>query len=82
MVYCQIMFFWHEVVEKYQEVNEEFDMLRFQHTMFQGVDPSIRLEQSWNKLFEIHKGLMKSCTEVHKYHKNGGNHDDFEKLCW
>jgi hypothetical protein len=62
-------FFWQEVSEKYQESNEEFDKLGFQHDMFLGVDPSIKLEHNWNKLHEIYKGLMKSYSEVYENHK-------------
>jgi len=56
-------FFWQEVAEKYQEVNEEFNELGFQHNTFLGDD---KLEHSWNKLHEIYKGLTQSYTEVYE----------------
>jgi hypothetical protein len=61
--------FWQEVAEKYQRVNKEFDELGFQHNMFLGVDPSMKLEHSWNNLYEIYKGLMKSYTQVYENYK-------------
>jgi hypothetical protein len=57
------------LAEKYQEFNEEFDELGFQHNMFLGVDPAVKLEHSWNKLREIYKGLMKSYSEVYENHE-------------
>ena len=65
MVYCQMTIF---LAEKYQEFNEEFDELGFQHDMLLGVDPAVKLEHSWNKLREIYKGLMKSYTEAYENH--------------
>ena len=47
MVYCQMTIF---LAEKYQEFNEEFDELGFQHDMFLGVDPVVKLEQATQNL--------------------------------
>ena len=74
-------YFWQEVAAKYQETNESYDELAFDDSMFDGVDPSVRLEHNWSKLREIYKGLTKIYGEVFQNHKKSGNHDDFVNFC-
>ncbi len=57
-------YFWQEVAEKYQESNESFDSLAFDDALFDGVDPSVKLEHNWSKLRDIYKGLTKVYGEV------------------
>ena len=74
-------YFWQEVAEKYQESNESFDSLAFEDALFDGVDPSVKLEHNWSKLREIYKGLTKVYGEVFQNHKKRGNHNDFVNFC-
>jgi hypothetical protein len=37
----------------------------------------VKQDHSWSKLCEIFKGLTKSYAEIHKNHKQSGNHDHF-----
>ena len=48
---------------------------------FDGIDPSVKLEQNWSKFREIYKGLTKSYGEVFENHKKSENHDDFINFC-
>jgi hypothetical protein len=70
-------YFWQEIAKKNQEKNDDYDLLAYNHAFFDGVDPSVKLEQNWSKLREIYKGLTKSYSEVFEIHKKSGNHDDF-----
>jgi hypothetical protein len=74
-------YFWQEVMEKYQEVNEEYDELAHTDSMFAGVDPSVKLPHSWSKLRDIYKGVTKCYAEVFENFKKSGNHDDFINFC-
>lgn len=74
-------YFWQEVMEKYQEVNEEYDELAHTDSMFAGIDPSVKLPHSWSKLRDIYKGVTKSYAEVFENFKKSGNHDDFINFC-
>jgi hypothetical protein len=74
-------YFWQEVVAKYKESNESYDSLAFEDSLFEGVDPSVKLEHNWSKLRDIYKGLTKSYGEVFQNHKKSGNHDDFVNFC-
>jgi hypothetical protein len=70
-------YFWQEVADKYKEANEDYDNLAFIEDIFLEIDPSVKQDHSWSKLREIFKGLTKSYAEIHKNHKQSGNHDDF-----
>jgi hypothetical protein len=70
-------YFWQEAADKYKEANEDYDNLAFIEDIFLGIDPSVKQDHSWSKLHEIFKGLTKSYAEIHKSHKQSGNHDDF-----
>jgi hypothetical protein len=72
---------WQEVAKKYQESNESYDELAFDVALFDGVDPSVKLEYNWSKLREIYKGLIKVYSEVFQNNKKSGNHDDFVNFC-
>jgi hypothetical protein len=74
-------YFWQEVAAKYQETNKSYGELAFDDSLFDGVDPSVRLEHNWSKLQEIYKGLTKIYGEVFQNHKKSGNHDDFVNFC-
>ncbi len=74
-------YFWQEVMEKYQEVNEEYDELAHTDSMFAGIDPSVKLPHSWSKLRDIYKGVTKCYAEVFENFKKSGNHDDFINFC-
>ncbi len=45
--------------------------------MFEGIDPSIKLNHSWSKLHDIYRVLSKDFGSVRENHKKIGNHDDF-----
>jgi hypothetical protein len=74
-------YFWQEVMEKYQEVNEEYDEPAHTDSMFAGIDPLVKLPHSWSKLWDIYKGVTKSYAEVFENFKKSGNHDDFINFC-
>jgi hypothetical protein len=74
-------YFWQEVIEKYQQVNEEYDELAHMDSMFAGVDPSVKLPHSWSKLWDMYKGVSKSYAEVFEDFKKSGSHDDFINFC-
>jgi len=74
-------YFWQEVAEKYQEKNVEFDELAYEDAVFEGIDPSVKLEHSWSKLREIYKAVSKTYSEVFENFKQSGNHDDFINFC-
>jgi len=74
-------YFWQEVMEKYQQVNEEYDELAHMDSMFAGVDPSVKLPHSWSKLQDMYKGVSKSYAEVFEKFKKSGSHDDFINFC-
>ncbi len=74
-------FFWQDVLVKYQTSCSSFDALAFQDAMFEGIDPSIKLNHSWSKLRDIYKVLSKDFEVVRDNHKKSGNHDDFINFC-
>ena len=74
-------YFWQEVADKFQEMNENYDKLGHVHSLFLGIDPSVKLQHSWSKLRDIYKSLTKSYREVFENHKKSGNHDDFINFC-
>ncbi len=43
-------FFWQEVYDKYQVSSTSYDDLAFEDSMFDGIDPSVKLSHSWSKL--------------------------------
>jgi len=43
-------YFWQEIAEKYQEKNDDYDLLAYDHAFFDGVHPSVKLEHNWSKL--------------------------------
>ncbi len=61
-------YFWQEVTEKYKEMNDD-DNLAFVESIFLSVDPSVKLDHSWSKLWESFKGLTKSHGEIFENHK-------------
>jgi hypothetical protein len=63
-------YFWHEVVEQYQQMNVCFDHIASTDPMFSGIDPSIKLEHSWRKLRDIYKALTKSTKSYGKVFEN------------
>jgi hypothetical protein len=65
-------YFWQEVMENYQEVNEEYDELAHTDSMFSGVDPSVKLPHSWSKLRDIYKGVKKYYAGVFENFKKSG----------
>jgi hypothetical protein len=74
-------FFWQEVYDKYQVSSTSYDDLVFEESMFDGIDPSVKLSHSWSKLREIYKALVKDYEVIHDNHKKSGNHDDFINFC-
>jgi hypothetical protein len=74
-------YFWQEIAKKYQEKNDDYNLLAYDNAFFDGVDPSVKLEHNWSKLKEIFKNLTKSYGEVFGNHKKSGNHDDFINFC-
>ncbi len=74
-------YFWQEVAEKFQEKKEDYDNLAHEHTLFLGIDPSVKLQHGWSKLRDIFKSLSKSYREVFENFKKSGNHDDFINFC-
>jgi hypothetical protein len=46
-------YFWQEVAEKFQEVNQEYNNLAYMDSMFAGVNPSVKLEHNWSKLQDL-----------------------------
>jgi hypothetical protein len=63
--------FWQEIAEKYQEKNDDYDLLAYNNAFFDGIDPSVKLEHNWSKLQEIYEGLTKSYGEVFENTKKG-----------
>jgi hypothetical protein len=47
-------YFWQEVADKFQETNENYDKLGHVHSLFLGIDPSVKLQHSWSKLRDIY----------------------------
>jgi hypothetical protein len=43
-------FFWQEVHEKYQVTYTSHDNIAFVDVIFEGIDPSMKLNHSWSKL--------------------------------
>jgi hypothetical protein len=74
-------YFWQEIAKKYQEKNDDYNLLAYDNAFFDCVDPSVKLEHNWSKLKEIFKNLTKSYGEVFGNHKKSGNHDDFINFC-
>jgi hypothetical protein len=66
--------FWQEIAEKYQEKNDDYDLLAYNNAFFDGIDPSVKLEHNWSKLQEIYEGLTKSYGEVFE-------NDNFINFC-
>ncbi len=62
-------------------MNAVYDNLAFVDSIFLGVDPSVKLDHSWNKLRDFFKGLTKSYGEIFENHRKSGNHDDFINFC-
>ena len=74
-------YFWQDVSVQYQSTCSAFDDLAFYDDMFEGIDPSVKLNHSWSKLREIFKVLSKDYEVVRENHKKSGNHDDFINFC-
>jgi hypothetical protein len=74
-------YFWQEVAEKYQDVNDDYECLAWDDPLFDDIDASVALPHSWSKLREIYKGLSKLYSEAFENHKKSGNHDDFVNFC-
>ncbi len=60
---------------------DDYDNLAHVHSLFLGIDPSVKLQHNWSKLRDIYKSLTKSYREVFDNHKKSGNHDDFINFC-
>jgi len=69
------LYFWQEVAEKYQDVNDDYECLAWNDPLFDDIDASVALPHSWSKLHEIYKGLSKLYSEVFENHKKSGSHD-------
>jgi hypothetical protein len=50
-------YFWQEVVEIFQEKKEDYDNLAHKHSLFCGINPSVKLQHGWSKLRDIFKSL-------------------------
>ena len=74
-------YFWQDVSVQYQSTCSAFDDLAFYDDMFEGINPSVKLNHSWSKLREIYKVLSKDYEVVRENHKKSGNHDDFINFC-
>jgi hypothetical protein len=62
-------YFWQEVADKYQEVNDDYECLAWDDPLFDDIDASVTLPHTWSKLWEIYKGLSKLYLEAFENHK-------------
>jgi hypothetical protein len=74
-------YFWQEVADKYQEMNDDYECLAWDDPLFDDVDALVMLPHTWSKLREIYKGLSKLYSDAFENHNKSGNHDDFIYFC-
>jgi hypothetical protein len=62
-------YFWQEVTDKYQELNDDYECLAWDDLLFDDVDALVMLPHTWSKLREIYKGLSKLYLDAFENNK-------------
>jgi hypothetical protein len=62
-------YFWQEVAEKYQDVNDDYECLAWDDPLFDDIDALVTIPHTWSKLQDFYKGLSKLYLETFENHK-------------